>query len=447
MPNPTAGVRFYLDALPERTIDLRDSEIPSRVSFLSACVDDDLVSDASLHRLVEGETLLSLEMAIRDAIHSFGQRFHIRKRSFTKTARSRMKLMGVRESALPKEVIHLLAKESVEAGLIEPNQIAPLLNTGERAAGLLLRSFENSVASYLPSGIGLEADQGAMMLMTDTAIRYELNMPEDDSASSHALRIAAMNTLHAISMGLIFFNHPQLMFDPDFGMCYVLQEVWSEFKTSVNGQSVEGIQQMILDADLESLDVELYFLGLEDAEELRSNSDALRELAVILKELDTFHRLYSIDIDLYDRGMTEACEQQIVLMHGQAERYPQHAQVYEVLIAAMESVVAHNRAGKTYSDLCKTIAVENGSENLEGVMAVMQGVFVLPSFSFGNVGEIVDQAINADVEGTGYPAVAFEYGEGVVTQSLKPMIEVIAEANSLLKKIENALKGIEHAGY
>lgn len=446
MPNPSVGVRAYLESLPERTIGIRDTEIPSRVSFLSACVGDDLVSDASLARLVERETLASLEMAIQDAILGFGQKFQIRKRSFTKTARSRLKLIGLQDSSLPKELIHLLAKESVAADLIEPNQIAPILNTGERSAGLLHAAFRKNVAGYLPDGIDLAVDQDAMMLVSHTGIHYDLNLPEDDSPASHALRMAAMNTLHALSMGMIFFNHPQLMFDPDFGVCYVLQEVWSTFRTSVNGQSVEAIEKMILDVNPEDLDLELYFLGIEDTEELQSNPVALRELANILKELDTFSRLYSIDIGPYDRGIPEACEHQIMLMHGQAVRYPQHAQVYEVLIAAMESVVTHNRAGKTYRELCDTTAVQNGSENLDGVMPVMQGVFVLPSFSFSHVGEIVDEAINCDIDSVGYPAVAFEYGEGVVTQALKPMIEVIAEANSLLAKITNVLREVEHAG-
>ncbi|WGK63401.1 hypothetical protein QAO71_17825 (plasmid) [Halopseudomonas sp. SMJS2] len=416
------------------------------MSFLRACASDDLVSEASLERLVERETLVSLEMAIQDAVLSFGQTFQIRKRPFTKTARSRLKLIGCRDSALPVELIHLLARESVTVGLLEPNKVVSLLNTGERAAGLLLGEFNKSVHSYLPEGIGLEVDQSAMMLVSHSGIRFDMNLPEDDSASSHALRMAVMNTLHAMSMGMIFFNHPQLMFDPDFGICYVLQEVWDTFRTSINGKSVEAIEEMILDINLEDLEVELYFLGVEEAVELHSNPEALRELALILHELDTFARLYGIDTSAYDRGMPEACEQQIDMMHGQAERYPEHAQVYQVLIGAMRSVADHNLAGKTYSGISDTVAVQNGSENLEGVMPLMQGVFVLPSYNFCHLGEIVDQSINNDIDSSGYPAIAFEYGVGVVTQTLKPMIEVIAEANSLLTKIMNVLKEVENAG-
>ncbi len=446
MPDPTPGVRAYLESLPERTIKLRSSELPSRAGFLRECVSADLVSEGSLQHLVESGSLVSLEMAIQEAILSFGTSFHIGKRPFTKTARSQLKLIGCGDSSLPDEITYLLARDAVTANMLEPNQVVSLLEKGSRAGSLMADAFAQSVRKDLPVGVSLHLEDNGMMLQADGGISLILNLPEDDSGASHALRIAVMNTLHAISMGIAFFNHPQLLFDPVFGVCYLLQEAWEYFKPLVKGKSLEEIEQLILEMDLETLEFELYFLGIEEPEELKSNDEALSMLTVLLHELDTFSRLYGIDVEAFHRDVPAFCTQQIDLMRGQAERYPEHAQVYQVMTEAMTSVMTHDATGKTYSKLSLHPTIVAGSENMEGGLTVMQGLFVLPSRRFSHVGDLVDEAINSDIDNTGFPAVGFEYQDGVVTHALKPMIEVIAEANALLRKIMSALQEAGYAG-
>jgi hypothetical protein len=449
LPNPTAGMRAYRDAVIERRYRLRESELPARAEFLLGCALSGLVSDATLAPLAGHGTLVQMEQAIDEAILRFGASVKVRRRAFTKAAKRRLRRIDERPDSLPDlDTLVLVADEAMRADLLEPNQALRLIDEGERGIQSLALDTLQAIDARLPPGYGAALYTNGLSIHCHNTEYLCLNLPTDEAPASHALRIAVIHALFAISECIAAFHDPQTMFDLSNRYLYYLDDVWNCFKPLIVGKGRAEIYNILSECDRTRWEFEPYIFSVDDPQEIIPGSESFDRLVDILAEIEHYQRQFNIAANGYFQAFEATCQFQIELMQGQARTYPEHAGVYAVLAEAFTCAAEFRAAGKRLEDIYesqKEMIVEEQSSPEEGI-ALFGGLFVMPGDNFGALGDLLDDDINNLYQNVGGPNITIMAEPGVLLDMAIPIVDAIHEAYRLVKRIETALEGITHVG-
>ncbi|WP_460427273.1 hypothetical protein [Azotobacter armeniacus] len=433
----------------ERRYRLRESELPARAEFLLGCALSGLVSDATLAHLAGHGTLVQIERAIDEAILRFGASVKVRRRAFTKAAKRRLRRIDERPDGLPDlDTLVLIVEEALRADLLEPNQALRMIDEGERGIQSLALDTLRAIDDRLPPGYGAALYTNGLSIHCHDAENLCLNIPTDEAPASHALRMAVVHALFAISEGIAAFHDPQTLFDLSNRYLYYLDEVWKCFKPLIAGKDRDEIYNILVECDRSRWDFEPYFLGVDETKEIIPGSESFDRLVDIVSEVEHYQRQFNIAANGYFQEFEATCKAQLELMQGQARTYPEHAGVYAVLAEAFTSAVEFRAAGRRLEDIYesqKDMIVEEHSSPEEGI-ALFGGLFVIPGDNFGALGDLVDDDINNLYQNIGGPHITIMAEPGVLLDMAIPIVNAMGEAYRLVKRIETALEGIIHVG-
>lgn len=439
LPNPSAGMWAYRDAVIERRYRLRESELPARAEFLLGCALSGLVSDATLAQLAGHGTRVQMEQAIDEAILRFGPSVKVRRRAFTKAAKRRLRRIDEQPDGLPDlDTLVLIVEEALRADLLEPNQALRLIDEGERGIQSLALDTLQAIDDRLPPGYGAALYTNGLSIYCHGSEHLCLNLPTDEAPASHALRIAVIHALFAISECIAAFHDPQTMFDLSNRYLYYLDDMWSHFKPLIEGKDRDEIYNILSKCDRTKWDFEPYILGEDDPQEIIPGSESFDRLVDILSEVEHYQRQFNIAANGYFQAFEDTCQFQLELMQGQAKTYPEHAGVYAVLAEAFSSAAKFRAAGKRLEDIYesqKEMIVEEQTSVDEGI-AVFGGLFVIPCEDFGALGDLVDDDINNLYQNIGGPNITIMAKPGVLLDMAIPIVDAIQEAYRLIKRIE-----------
>lgn len=451
LPNPSAGIEAYQESLIERKYCFRQSEIPARAEFLLGCAESGLVSDATLERLADNQSLVMMERAINEAIVHFGPSFKIGRKPFTKSAKRMLRRIGERTfKEISPEHVALVVEEALEADLLEPNNAVRLVQHGTSGVKLLLLDAIRALDGPLPPNVTASISNEGLHIYCNNVQGICMYLPTDDDEASHALRIAVMNALSAISTGIATFFDPQEMLGIEGYFTSRHAEMWDYFKSQVAGKSIQEIEAIIAASDPDKWPFETYFLGADDPSELQPGSEEFERMVAILHEISVFQRLFSINASDYHRDFQAACNAQIDIVRSLTVAYPQHAPVYTALIEVFTRALHFQSSGLGLNDLAKLVAHDDDADCYDGCMgehgAVLQGLFVRPSDDFPNLGDAVDEDINSMYGNYGLPSLTIPLEPGVVARLAAPMIEAISEVFRLIEMMVSALEEVGYVG-
>jgi len=423
-------MRAYRDAVIERRYRLRESELPARAEFLLGCALSGLVGDATLEQLAGHGTRVQMEQAIDEAILRFGASVKVRRRAFTQAAKRRLRRIDERPDGLPDlDALVQIVEEALRADLLEPNQALRLIDEGERGIQSLALDTLRAIDDRLPPGYGVQLYTNGLSIHCHDAKNLCLNLPTDDAPASHALRIAVIHALFAISECIAAFHDPQTMFDLSNRYLYYLDEVWDCFKPLVTGKDRDEIYNILSECDRTQWEFESYIFGMDDPQGIIPGSEAFERLVDILSEVEQYQRQFNIAANGYFQAFEATCTFQMELMEGQAKTYPEHAGVYAVLAEAFGAAAEFRAAGKRLEDIYesqKEMIVEEQSSPEEGI-ALFGGLFVIPGDNFGALGEWVDDDINNLYQNIGGPHITIMAEPGVLLDMAIPIVDAIHE--------------------
>lgn len=446
LPNPTAGIEAHGASLVGRAFKLREQEIPSRAAFLLGCAESGLVSDAALERVAGTESLLSMELAITEAIEQYGSQFSIGRRPFTKTAKRRLARIGESVKPLSREASETFLADALDGDLLDPAAACRLISGGDQGVAYLVNDSLKALNRKLPNIVGAYVTDDALMFGCGHTESFHLNLPTDESGASHALRMAVMHGLHAISTGIAKFQEPQELFGLDGYHMSAYFDLWEQFGPLVRGKTAIEIASVIEAIDPGTWEFEVYHFGADGHDEITPGSEPFDNMVLVLLGLEEFTRLFAINTESYTADFALACAEQLSLLKGQPEMYPTYTKVFAAVSEAIASSAKYQSSGSSLHHYYEHPFVNAADEYSENADQVMTGLFVLPSDQFSVLGERVDETLNDMWNNYGLPCITIPIAKGVVTQLALPMMEAIREAERLIKLIASALEESGHAG-
>lgn len=436
----------YQDRLIEKDFDFAPEESPRRAAFALACAEHGLVSEARLDALVQRQTQAALEKAIDEAIRTFGASVRIRKNGFTKSAQRHLRasLSSKAPLALAPALTAEIIEQALNADLLNPSDVVSAVNNGERGVRALTGAVFEALNTRLPSYLSFAlSDEGFVLYANDMA-SLALRLPYDASPESQALRMAVLNALTAISVGISEFTDPTSAYSIGGRVMYALDEAWSFFRPLIQGKSRDEIAALLTEADSSTWSFEPYWFGADDAADIQEDEEMLERLIDTLDDIARYESKYAIADMGYYNEFDATCAAQIAFIAGQRTTYAQHAPIYDAVLEALTVARQFHAADRHVTALCKSEQIVTEMSALDEGMTLMDAVLVQVREPLPQLDELLEQHLSDTFNNVGLPQLTIRAEQGAFGDLILPLIDAATQAHRLITQINDALEN-DHA--